>query len=276
MDFKKIKLVVCDVDNTLIPTKSRDLPPFTKRAIDKLHERGILFGIASGRGFAEVGSYYERWGFEDQFDVVICMNGGQVFDNSTKTLSAYNTLTKEMVDTVYEIMDPLPYAHSIFCGDGKIYHSTVNRMIEASMQRAGVVQPDLINGDVDRLIKIGAFKILYRVPPEEMADLEKYVDSKDTKDVRGFKTQPFCYEFCDKRVMKSFGLQKYTDAHGISLDEVLAFGDTTNDNDMLEKCYGVCLLNGTDDTKAVSKEITEKTCEEEGLADYLETHVFVD
>ena len=42
---------------------------------------------------------------------------------------------------------------------------------------------------------------------------------------------------------------------------------------MLEKTYGVCMLNGSADTKAYAKIITDKTCEEDGFALFLERNL---
>ena len=58
-------------------------------------------------------------------------------------------------------------------------------------------------------------------------------------------------------------------------EAVLAgFGDTSNDNEMISVAgLGVCLLNGSDDTKALANDITDLTCEEEGFADYVEKHI---
>jgi hydroxymethylpyrimidine pyrophosphatase-like HAD family hydrolase len=57
--------------------------------------------------------------------------------------------------------------------------------------------------------------------------------------------------------------------------EILAFGDTTNDNSMLEEAgWGVCLCNGSDDTKACADDVTRYSCREDGFADYLESWLF--
>ena len=47
--------------------------------------------------------------------------------------------------------------------------------------------------------------------------------------------------------------------NNIALEDVAAFGDTTNDNDMIAiSGTGVCMCNGSDDTKAIADFITEK------------------
>ena len=46
-----------------------------------------------------------------------------------------------------------------------------------------------------------------------------------------------------------------------------------NDNDILAACVGVCLANGTDDTKALARYITEKPCAEDGFSDFVRRHL---
>ena len=53
----------------------------------------------------------------------------------------------------------------------------------------------------------------------------------------------------------------------------MAFGDTTKDNDRLACCYGVCMANGSEDTKAFSKDVTRYTNNENGVGDYIERHL---
>lgn len=57
----------------------------------------------------------------------------------------------------------------------------------------------------------------------------------------------------------------------MDLKDVMAFGDTSNDNEMLKVAgCGVCMINGTDDTKACANAITTYDNDHDGLAIYLE------
>ena len=53
------------------------------------------------------------------------------------------------------------------------------------------------------------------------------------------------------------------------------FGDMENDIGLLREAgWGVCLINGSDATKAVAQAITEYSVEEDGVGKYLEMHWF--
>ena len=73
------QLVICDIDATLVNEK-KELTPRTKEALIKLHEKGIYFGIASGRPVDELKRNKERWDLPFDFDFVMGMNGAELWD----------------------------------------------------------------------------------------------------------------------------------------------------------------------------------------------------
>ena len=61
--------------------------------------------------------------------------------------------------------------------------------------------------------------------------------------------------------------------HGIPLDETMAFGDTTNDNEMLLTAgWSVCLAQGSADSLKSADAVTELDNENDGFGDYLLKH----
>lgn len=57
----------------------------------------------------------------------------------------------------------------------------------------------------------------------------------------------------------------------LDIKKVVSFGDTTNDNEMLQVAgWGVCLANGSADTKMVADDITVLDNDHDGLAAYIE------
>ena len=44
--FENIKLVICDIDWTLLSRQKRTLSPYSIDIFEKMHKKGIYFGIA--------------------------------------------------------------------------------------------------------------------------------------------------------------------------------------------------------------------------------------
>ena len=54
----------------------------------------------------------------------------------------------------------------------------------------------------------------------------------------------------------------------------MAFGDSMNDESMIEKCgYGVAMANGNPYIKKIADFVTDKTNNEDGVADFIEKYV---
>ena len=118
-------------------------------------------------------------------------------------------------------------------------------------------------------------KMLFRIPdPVFMPEIEEYVSNHPIEGLSGFKTNPYAFEFTDSRASKGIALRNFCELHDIDVKQSMAFGDTSNDNEMLRIAgIGVCMLNGTDDTKACADYITDKDVENEGFADFVNKYV---
>ena len=75
---------------------------------------------------------------------------------------------------------------------------------------------------------------MYRVKEKDMPMVEEYVNKHPSKYYRAFKTQTTMLEFADKRVDKAVALKAFCKSNKIDLKDVMAFGDASNDNGMIE------------------------------------------
>ena len=130
--------------------------------------------------------------------------------------------------------------------------------------------------DYHELYQKPAGKIIFRLDDEsKMPEIEEYVKDRCPKGLIGFKTNSIAFEFTDERVNKGVALIEFCKNNNIAIEESWAFGDTSNDNEMLKAAgTGVCLLNGTDDTKACADYITEYDVENEGFSKFIEKYLF--
>lgn len=268
--MKKFKLVLCDNDGTLVDDE-RVLTPRARRAIERLHEEGYLFGIASGRTYEDLSAYPGKWGLDFDFDVYVCLNGAQLYDGLEGKLYNYNFLKPDKLKEIIETTKDLDYVATQIIIDDKYYFNRVDDRVRESISRNNRHKIAIMN--IEKFYEKEAPKILLRVPEERMADLEAFVAAHPIEGVEGFKTQPVCFEFMAAGTDKTVAMKLFCEKHGIALDEVISFGDTTNDNGMLRDSYGVCMINGSDDTKAVAREITEYSNNEDGWARYVEKHL---
>ena len=269
--FDRIRFIVCDVDGTLYDW-DRILSPRTIDVINTLHERGYAFGIASGRPYEELVEYAQRWGFPFQFDVLIGQNGAELYSLKQDRLHEYYKLKPEKLKKACEIMEqfecnPFMYWHQ------KLLCVKVDDMILKSSRTS---EREIVTADdISALYAEENVKIMFRMSEEETARAEAWLNAHPDSDFNALKTQSTLIEFMDPRISKGFALEQLRDMGEFELEEIMAFGDTTNDNSMLETAgWGVCLANGSDDTKAIADDITRFDCKHDGFADYIEVHLF--
>lgn len=266
-----IRLVLCDIDGTLYDW-DRILSPRTIADINRLHEEGYAFGIASGRPYEELIHYAEDWGFSFPFDIIIGLNGAELYIERTRKLYSYYKLSRETLKKTMEVMsrfeaNPFMYWH------GKLLAVKMDAMIIKSSKTSR--REIVIAKDPSELYAEENVKIMFRMSEEETARAEAWLAEHPDPDYAAFKTQSTLIEFMDPRLSKGFAIREMQKLGEYEPDEVLAFGDTTNDNSMLEEAgWGVCLANGSDDTKACADDVTRYSCRDDGFADYLESWLF--
>ncbi|MEA5018008.1 MAG: HAD family hydrolase [Erysipelotrichaceae bacterium] len=272
MKLSNIKLVVCDIDGTLV-TNDHVLTERTKAIIERLHSQNILFGIASGRSIEQhLSKQASIWGLSFDFDIIIGLNGAEMWDGINQKQHDYYKLKREWLKEIIELMAPLNLNPYVYVDGMSLYLKNDPAASASALQYRSNYR---IVDDVSELYEKETAKILFRMSEERMAEVEPYVKAHSSEHYKAFKTQKTVLEFSDRRVSKAVPLQDFCTINNIDLSQVLSFGDMTNDNELLEASgIGVCLINGGDDTKAIADYITEKSNEEDGFADFLDKHFF--
>ncbi|MCR5794451.1 MAG: HAD family hydrolase [Solobacterium sp.] len=274
--INELGFLVADIDGTLV-NEPREMMELTKKVLTDLHRRGIRLGIASGRPLGEhLYSLPAFWGLDFQFDCYIGMNGGQLYDFEKDQYSEFYKLEPEVIRDVVELMDAsgIDANPFIYIGEDMLSRER-DAMMEAAMKRHGI-QCDVIN-NISDLYRTSNAKILFRLrDAKDMPALEAYLAEHRSDRFAFFKTQPTMMEFQDSRVSKAVAMLAYCRENSIPVDTVMAFGDMTNDNEMLKEAgWSVCLKQGSDDTKACADAVTEYTNDEDGFGHYMIDHWYI-
>ena len=267
--MKKPKLVVCDIDSTLV-IKHHTLTDRAKSYIDLMREKGVYFGIASGRPIYQITNNHQSWGI-DKIDLTIGLNGAAILDGIENKEHSYYLMKKEWLKEVIELMSVFDTNPSIYLQDEQLFYKddeTVQHYINKTKLKVR------IDNNIEHFYMEDNAKIMFRVKEEDMPKIEAWLAKHPNPYYVGYKTQATNVEFTDRRVNKGFALNEFCKLHKISLEDVWAFGDTTNDNEMIQMAgLGICMKNGSDDTKSIADMITEKDCDDDGWADFIEKHL---
>ncbi|MBR3840754.1 MAG: HAD family hydrolase [Erysipelotrichales bacterium] len=262
------KVVVCDMDSTLV-IKHQELTERAKKAIHILREHGVYFGVASGRPIFQLRHTTDRWDIDQ--DLMIAMNGCELYDVLDDKHYNYFMMEPEWIKETIELMSPFD-CNPMVALNGEQYVGHTDELVEMSEKFMG--KKMIVVDDISELYKEANAKIMFRVNAEDMPKIEAHIAAHPSPNYKGFKTQPTMMEFANINASKGYALVEFCKLHNIDMQDVYAFGDTTNDNEMLEVAgVGVCMANGSDDTKAVADVITELGCDDDGWADFVENHI---
>lgn len=263
-----IKLIASDIDGTLINSKS-ECTPATIDAISKARKMGIKFAICSGRPVSGIKPLLKGWHLEGLVDYIVGMNGGEILNvESNKFVTCYE-LEEDVVKALIDEYEPMGYIPTYYDDTGLYAQVISDEVIEVANRTA----TPYYQGDIRTLTKGKQPKLMFILPSDKMKDIEEYYDKHRSHSYVGFKTAKDLFEFCHPLLAKDVGIAVICSQMHITMNEVVAFGDTTNDIEMLRFAgVGVCMENGTDDAKEVADVICE-SCDNDGIAKYLIANV---
>ena len=272
---KNIKALAADIDMTLC-AKGGNLPQITIDAFEELHKQGVKLGLATGREVTDqLKGQGKAWRLSFEFDFIIGMNGGMVYDlNSDKHYIMDLLTTDELKDILYYLKPLVDQHHIAVNAEGGGNHNAMNIQNELleSARRHGFMFEDK-TGDIEGFCEKPAFKLLFRTEPETSALIRKAVHEKYDK-YQTVETFPGTIEVMEKGIDKGSGMKMYAGWNDIDMKDVIAFGDNENDNTLLEAAgCGVCLKDGNENTKKIANDVTDYNCEDGGVGHYIFDHV---
>ena len=245
MDFSKIKLIVSDMDGTLLNSNHEVSYEFFN-IFKKLQERGILFAVASGRQYY---SLMERMKpIKDEL-TYIAENGAIVMEKGRQVF--IQPMEKKMVHRVIKEVRGMGGKYLVLCGRKKAYiESTDPEFMEPFLQHYEKyeVVDDLLNVKDDLFLKL----TICDLSGAEQNSLPKVQHFKEDLQVK--LSGKIWIDFNDKKAHKGNALQALQDLHGFTKENTMAFGDYLNDMELFEHAaLSFAVENAHEDVKELAK-----------------------
>ena len=105
--FEQIKAIMCDLDGTLL-TSEGTVSPRTVKAIEKAREKGLLFGLSTGRDVHGVKTLLAAWGIDGLMDVIVGTGGAEICDYRLGTESSSHPLDGELIKEIVRHFEDMP------------------------------------------------------------------------------------------------------------------------------------------------------------------------
>ena len=253
---KKIKIVFFDIDDTLRNSKTGFIPTSIPTVFQQLREKGILTGIATGRGiFGVVPEIREL-----KPDFFVTLNGAYIEDKKGNVIDS-NKISKDKVESYIAWTKEVGIEYGLV-GSHAAKLSTRTELISEAIDP---IYPDLdIDPDFyekEDIYQMWTFEDLgdNLTLPESLASTLRMVrwheHSLDVVPISG---------------SKAAGVAKVVDKLGLKPENVMVFGDGLNDLELFDYA-GISVAMGVSHDKIKEKaDYITKTLEEDGIFDALE------
>ena len=273
----EVKAVFFDIDGTLVNDRKSVLKS-TKEAIKIVKDQGVLVGVATGRG-----PFFVKDLMDDlNLDFAVTYNGQYIFNKervlfaspidkrSLRQVIAYAKENRKEIamGTRQDVigsrimsfgLSPLSQLVSRFVP--KFLTRTVshsfNRMVSKALPQKEDDLLDLINQPI--------YQVLMLMTPEESNQA-----ASEFEYLKFTRSNPFAADIINQGNSKLEGIRRVGKEYGFDLNQVMAFGDSDNDLEMLAGVgMSVAMGNGSSSVKEVAKHITTSN-QEDGIHKALE------
>ena len=266
----EVKAVFFDIDGTLVNDRKSVLKS-TKEAIKIVKEQGVLVGVATGRG-----PFFVKDLMDDlDLDFAVTYNGQYIFNKdrvlfaspidkgSLRQIISYAKANQKEIamGTRQAVvgsrimsfgLSPLSQLVSRFVPKflTRTISNSFNRMVSKAVPQKEDDLLDLINQPV--------YQVLMLMTPEESNQAATELDH-----LKFTRSNPFAADIINQGNSKLEGIRRVGKEYGFDLNQVMAFGDSDNDLEMLAGVgMSVAMGNGSSSVKEVAKHIT--TSNQEG------------
>lgn len=259
------KVLFFDIDGTLLDSNGK-IPDSAREAIVKARENGHQIVICSGRARFQMTDY-----ILENTDGLIGCAGALVERNGEIIHQTF--MPQDVVRRIKDVLDEAGGEVAYMCEKTLRFKQSCKDYIYDRYGKLGLDEERLkiVVGDAiitEHPEEYNDYKkVLYyqsNWPVDKVAKaLEDICDVTPTSFERGVDTSG---EISVKGINKAYGMQKYIENQGFTIEDTVAFGDGPNDFDMIEFAHtGVVMGNGIDELKAIADMVTTDV-DKDGIA----------
>ena len=242
------------MDGTLLDPKGQVDLPRLEKILDQLEEREIRFVIATGN---EIHRVKQLLGHLTERVVLIVANGARIFEGNQ--LLQAQTWDDDMVNRALEFFKGRECQEQFvvtsmnggFVKEGTVFAELENfmtpEMIELFYQRMNFVEK------LESHLFGGVLKMSLVVGEERSDSVLEEINQLFNGSVQAVSSGYGCIDILQSGIHKAWGLQELLKRWEIKAEEIMAFGDSENDVEMLQLAgIAYAMENADDKAKAVA------------------------
>ena len=253
-----VRLILSDLDHTLL-REDGTISDNTLAVLKRCRDKGILFAIATARYW--IGA--ERYISELSPDYEITTDGTLIHSGSDQIYSC--EFSEETTDLIVRLlMSAVPGVEiTVACGK-TVYWNSPDIASSEKLHKA-------IYCDYSSPLDVRANKIVAELPDESIA---RDIASKAGCELQCYRGERW-YAFLPEGSGKVSAIKALSSLTGVPLEDMVAFGDDSNDISMLRMCgIGVAVDNALPEVKYAADALTSSN-DEDGVASWLRSQILM-
>jgi len=256
------KLIAIDLDGTLL-TDNKEFTEGNREAITRALDAGLRVVIASGRPHLTLARFNKMAGLDYEGSVGMAFNGSVVYDAHTMEVLSEHRLSPEDCLAVYRaVTETDPDAPLILYTDNLMYYEHEDVQKYNSNANVNFIRVPSMPEQFSR----GAVKLQIRWTQEDVLRIYHGVKDRLAGVCEITFTGEGLLEFLLLGMSKSTGLSFLTDYVGISMQDVVAIGDSHNDMEMVRDAgLGIAVRNAVDVVKDAAQLILTANNNEDAI-----------
>lgn len=265
--INNIKMIVCDLDGTLFDFH-KNISADTIKYLINLQRQGYILVIATGRFFYELDEYITSLEMEKYHGYVICCNGTEIHDLANKHVHNFETLNQNDINNLLVLSNK--HKINVRTNFENKYQMILNPW---SYRLIPIIRlftkryPDLKfyhRHEQTNWNNIGKFCAIST--PDKLKSFHKQALTTYLDMYSYYYTSPFCIEIVKKDINKCHAVDYICKLNNLSLKNVLAFGDSGNDEMLLSNAgIGVIMKNAQKHLKNKIPNISVTSNNHEGV-----------
>lgn len=245
-------VVALDLDGTLLTPEKKILPE-SLSALKKVRESGAKVIIVTGRHFVAIHPFYQVLELDTP---AICCNGALLYDYQGKKVLASDPLQPNQATQLIDLLDSYNVHSLMYADDAMIYQEPTGHIIRTEnwarslpeSQRPVFRKVDSLRESAKAVDNIWKFALT----GNDIVKLQEFTEVVERE--LGLACEWSWHDQVDiaqSGNSKGKRLAQWVESQGLSMNQVIAFGDNYNDLSMLESAgLGVAMGNASDKIKA--------------------------
>ncbi|KRM59296.1 hypothetical protein C5L31_000813 [Secundilactobacillus malefermentans] len=266
------KLVTIDLDGTTLNNQSK-LSTKTKKVIKAASKAGHIVSIVTGRPNRLSTPIYDALELESP---MINFNGSLGFNPHQKWSEEYQfTINRDIVLDL--LKNYQRFDINLIAAEGKnLFLAQQQQPTELNFFPSVLQANEELNS---RSLSQDPTSLTIQASENKLQSLSIYIEEKYglMVDVNAWGGPHNVIEVGHKGIQKATGVEKIAHYFQIKRQNIIAFGDESNDNAMIDYAgWGVAMNNANSHLKSIANDVTRLDNENDGLADYLSDYLQLD